>query len=50
VSHPSFRGTKPGRESSPSELGPSLTYMMTRGTKTNVTTFIYNGVLYKIVK
>jgi hypothetical protein len=31
-------------------LGSSLTYMMTHGTETNVTSFIYNGVLYKIDK
>jgi hypothetical protein len=31
-------------------LGSSLTHMMTHGTETNVTTLIYNRVLYKIVK
>jgi hypothetical protein len=31
-------------------LGSSLTYMMTHGTETNVTSLIYNKVLYKIVK
>jgi hypothetical protein len=50
LSHPGFRGTKPGRESSPSMVGSSLTHMMTHGTETNVTSLIYNGVMYKIVK
>jgi hypothetical protein len=31
-------------------LGSSLTHMMTHGTETNVTSLIYNGILYKIVK
>jgi hypothetical protein len=31
-------------------LGSSLTHMMTHGTETNVTSLLYNGVLYKIVK
>jgi hypothetical protein len=31
-------------------LGSSLTHMMTHGTETNVTSLIYNEVLYKIVK
>jgi hypothetical protein len=31
-------------------IGSSLTHMMTYGTETNVTSLIYNGVLYKIVK
>jgi hypothetical protein len=50
VSHPGFRGTKPGRESSPSVLGSCFTHMMTHGTETNVTSLIYNRLLYKIVK
>jgi hypothetical protein len=35
---------------SPSVLGSSLTHMMTHGTETNVTSLIYNRVLYKIDK
>jgi hypothetical protein len=31
-------------------LGSSLTHIMTHGTETNVTSLIYNRVLYKIVK
>jgi hypothetical protein len=31
-------------------IGSSLTHMMTHGTETNVTSLIYNEVLYKIVK
>ena len=31
-------------------LGSSLTHMMTHRTETNVTSFIYNKVLYKITK
>jgi hypothetical protein len=31
-------------------LGSSLTHMITHGTKTNVTSLIYNGVMYKLVK
>jgi hypothetical protein len=31
-------------------LRSSLTHMMTHGTETNVTSLLYNGVLYKIVK
>jgi hypothetical protein len=31
-------------------LGPSLTHMMTHGIETNITSLIYNGVLYKIIK
>jgi hypothetical protein len=50
MSHPGSRGSKPGRESSPSVLGPSLTHMMTHGIETNVISLIYNGVLYKIYK
>jgi hypothetical protein len=40
----------PGANLSPGVLGPSLTHMMTHGTETNVTSLIYNEVLYKIVK
>jgi hypothetical protein len=51
MSHPGFGGTKTrARTQSPGVLGPGLTHMMTHGTETNVTTLIYNGVLYKIVK
>jgi hypothetical protein len=46
---PDFRGRKPEREIK-CVLGSSPTHMMTHGTETNVTTLIYNGVLYKIVK
>jgi hypothetical protein len=49
MSHPVFRGRKPEREIK-CVLGSSPTHMMTHGTETNVTTLIYNGVLYKIVK
>jgi hypothetical protein len=31
-------------------LGSSLTHMMTHGTEMNVTSLLYNGVMYKIVK
>jgi hypothetical protein len=31
-------------------LGSSLTHMMTHGTEMNVTSLMYNEVLYKIVK
>jgi hypothetical protein len=31
-------------------MGSSLTHTMTHGTEMNVTSLIYNGVLYKIVK
>jgi hypothetical protein len=43
-------GPKPRRELSPGVLGSSLTHMMTHGTEMNVTSLIYNEVLYKIVK
>jgi hypothetical protein len=32
----------PGTKLSPSVLGPSLTYMMTHGIETNVTSLLYN--------
>jgi hypothetical protein len=47
VSHPDLRD-KLGRELN--VLGSSITHMMTRGTETNITSLIYNGILYKIVK
>jgi hypothetical protein len=31
-------------------IGSSLTHMMSHGTVMNVTSLLYNGVLYKIVK
>jgi hypothetical protein len=40
----------PGTKLSPSVLGSSLIHMMSHGTETNVTSFICNGVLYKIDK
>jgi hypothetical protein len=49
---PGFRGHQdPGVDiKSPNVLGPSIIHMMTHCTKTNVTTLIYNRVMYKIVK
>ena len=42
VSHPDFRGPKPGREIIiKCVLGSSLTHMMTHGIETNVTSLIY---------
>jgi hypothetical protein len=49
LSHPGFRDTKPGRELH-CVLGSSLTHMMTHATEKNVTSLIYNEVLYKIDK
>jgi hypothetical protein len=49
VSHLDFRGPKPEHELH-SVLGSSLTHMMTHGTEMNVTSLIYNKVLYKIDK
>jgi hypothetical protein len=45
-----FKGPNPGANFTKCVLGSSLTHMMTHATETNVTSFIYNGVLYKIVK
>jgi hypothetical protein len=48
---PGFRGPKLEREIiTRCVLGSSLTHMMTHGIETNVTSLIYNGVMYKIVK
>jgi hypothetical protein len=33
---------RPGREQSPDVLGPSLTHMMNHGTRSNVTSLLYN--------
>jgi hypothetical protein len=47
MSHPDLRA-KPGRESNVCQ--DQVSHMMTHGIETNVTSLIYNGVLYKIVK
>jgi hypothetical protein len=43
---PGFKGQT--RERIKCVMGPSLTHKMTHGTETNVTSSIYNRVLYKI--
>jgi hypothetical protein len=48
VSHPDLGGQTRSRLTC--VLGSSLTHMMTHGTETNVTSLIYNGVMYKIIK
>jgi hypothetical protein len=45
LSHPDLGGQTRARLTC--VLGSSLTHMMTHGTKTNVTSLIYNRVLYK---
>jgi hypothetical protein len=48
--HTRVLGGQTRARTSSSVLGSSLTNMMTHGTKTNVTSLIYNIVLYKIDK
>ena len=48
--HTRFQGSKTWARTSPNVLGSSLTHMMTHDIETNITSLIYNGVLYKIVK
>jgi hypothetical protein len=49
MSHPGFQGHQDSGVGikSPSVLEPSLTHMMNNGAEMNVTSFIYNGVMYK---
>jgi hypothetical protein len=48
--HTRFQGSKTWARTSPNVLGSSLTHMMTHDIETNITSLIYNEVLYKIVK
>jgi hypothetical protein len=51
VSHPGLRGHQTRtRKAKCVLLGSSLTHMMTHGTETNITSLIYNIILYKIIK
>jgi hypothetical protein len=50
TAHINFFHSHSPTKQTPRVLGPSLTHMMTHDTEINVTTLIYNMILYKIVK